>query len=318
MILVTGGAGFIGSNFVRALNQQGWRDILVVDDLTDGHKFINLADCQIKDYLDKDDFIRSISEKKLKNKIQAIFHLGACATTTEWDGRFMMKNNYEYSKILFDFSCEQSIPFYYASSAAVYGQGQVFKEDVQFESPINVYAYSKFLFDQYVRDKLPQCKQPVVGFRYFNVYGPREQHKGGMASVAYHLYQQYHKDQVVRLFEGCDGYADGEQLRDFIYIDDVVDIMLWFFERDKDQGIFNIGTGQAEPFNHIAKAILDFYANGQLIYVPFPEHLRGAYQSFTQADISALRHLGYTKAFHSVEQGTKKYLDVLSNPCVSN
>lgn len=314
MIIVTGGAGFIGSNIIKALNQRGRKDILVVDDLTDGTKFANFADCDIVDYLDKDDFLNRIQKRdSFGSDIEAIFHQGACSTTTEWNGRFMMQNNYEYSKELLNYCLERGVNFMYASSAAVYGDGKVFKEERHLEKPLNVYGYSKFLFDQHVRRILPQAKSQIAGFRYFNVYGPNENHKGSMASVAYHLNQQLPKTGVVKLFEGCDGYGNGEQRRDFVYVDDVVSVNLWFMDNPTKSGIFNVGTGASQSFNDVAKAVLAWHQKGTLEYIPFPEHLKGRYQSFTEADISLLRQAGYDKKFKTVEEGTKLYLDAIGN-----
>ncbi|MBI2790534.1 MAG: ADP-glyceromanno-heptose 6-epimerase [Gammaproteobacteria bacterium] len=314
MIIVTGGAGFIGSNIIKALNQRGRKDILVVDDLTDGTKFANFSDCDIVDYLDKDDFLSRIQKRdSFGTDIEAIFHQGACSTTTEWNGRFMMQNNYEYSKELLNYCLERGVNFMYASSAAVYGDGKVFKEERHLEKPLNVYGYSKFLFDQHVRRILPQAKSQIAGFRYFNVYGPNENHKGSMASVAYHLNQQLPKTGVVKLFEGCDGYGNGEQRRDFVYVDDVVSVNLWFMDNPTKSGIFNVGTGASQSFNDVAKAVLAWHQKGTLEYIPFPEHLKGRYQSFTEADISLLRQAGYDKKFKTVEEGTKLYLDVIGN-----
>jgi ADP-L-glycero-D-manno-heptose 6-epimerase len=313
MIIVTGGAGFIGSNIVKALNNRGHREVLVVDDLTNGHQFQNMADCHLYDYLDKADFLQKIEAGyTFPSKIEAIFHQGACSTTTEWDGRYMLQNNYEYSKSLLNYCMRRNIPFIYASSAAVYGGNQVFKEDPQYELPLNVYGYSKLLFDQYVRRALTYTTSQIVGLRYFNVYGPREQHKGSMASVAFHLHNQMKKDGVVKLFEGCDGYGPGEQRRDFIYVQDVVDVNLWFWENSKVSGIYNVGTGRSQPFNDVARAVIDWHGRGELQYIPFPEHLKGHYQSFTEADISALRAAGYAGEFCTVEQGVKNYLDWLN------
>lgn len=314
MIIVTGGAGFIGSNLVKTLNARGHQDVMVVDDLTNGHQYQNIADCTLYDYLDKADFLQKIaSGYTFPTKIEAIFHQGACSTTTEWDGRYMMQNNFEYSKTLLHHCMKWNIPFFYASSAAVYGGNQVFKEDPQYELPLNVYGYSKLLFDQYVRRVLPQATSQIVGFRYFNVYGPREQHKGSMASVAFHLHNQIQKEGIVKLFEGCDGYGPGEQRRDFIYVQDVVDVNLWFWQNSKISGIYNVGSGRSQPFNDVARAVIDWHGRGELQYIPFPEHLKNHYQSFTEADISALRTAGYTAEFHTVEQGVKEYLNVLVN-----
>ncbi len=312
MIIVTGGAGFIGSNIVKGLNQRGIKDILVVDDLTDGTKFSNLASLEIADYLDKDEFLARIEKRDSFNQdIRAIFHEGACSTTTEWDGRFMMKNNYEYSKSLLHYCLERGVNFLYASSAAVYGDGKIFKEALSHECPLNVYGYSKFLFDQYVRKILPTAKSQIAGFRYFNVYGPNENHKGSMASVAWHLHQQLPKTGIVKLFEGCDGYGNGEQRRDFVYVDDVVSVNLWFMDNPRISGIYNVGTGNSQTFNDVANSVIAWHKNGKLEYIPFPEHLKGRYQSFTQADISQLREAGYDKPFKTVEQGVKAYLDII-------
>lgn len=314
MIIVTGGAGFIGSNLVKELNQRGRSDLLVVDDLSDGTKFTNIADCDLADYLDKADFLERVKTNRLPETIEAIFHLGACSATTEWDGRYMMENNYEYSKQLFHYAVEREIPLIYASSAAVYGAGTVFKEDPAFERPLNVYGYSKSLFDQYVRRHQPGIKSQVVGVRYFNVYGPREAHKDSMSSVAYHLNNQLLESGTVKLFAGSDGYADGGQLRDFIYVGDAVKVKLWLLDNPAVNGIFNVGTGCAQPFNDVARAVLDWHGHGELQYIEFPEHLKGRYQSYTQADISQLRAAGYDQPFNTVAQGVREYLDWLNGP----
>jgi ADP-L-glycero-D-manno-heptose 6-epimerase len=312
MIVVTGGAGFIGSNIVKALNERGEDEILVVDDLADGTKFRNLVDCRIADYMDKDDFMQCVLLDEPLGEITSVFHEGACSTTTEWDGHFMMKNNYEYSKHLLHYCLDRSIPYLYASSAAVYGGGRIFREAPECEAPLNVYGYSKLLFDQYVRRILPHARSQVAGFRYFNVYGPREQHKGGMASVAFHHYNQVRETGKVQLFVGCDGYADGEQRRDFIHVDDAVRVNLWFLDNPQVSGIFNVGTGCSQPFNDIANAVIDHHGSGDIDYIPFPEQLQGRYQSFTEADIGALRSAGYEAGFMSVEDGVKAYMQWLN------
>lgn len=312
MIIVTGGAGFIGSNIVKGLNDRGITNILVVDDLKEGTKFKNLAALEIADYLDKDDFLRKIEQNdSFGQDIEGIFHEGACSTTTEWDGRYMMENNYEYSKKLLQYCLDRGVNFIYASSAAIYGSGLVFKEERQYEKPLNVYGYSKHLFDQYVRRHTEHARSQVVGLRYFNVYGPNEDHKGSMASVAFHLNNQLKEKGIIKLFEGCDGYGNGEQRRDFIYVDDIVSVNLWFLDNPQKSGIYNVGTGRSQSFNDVAKGVLNWYQKGELEYIPFPEHLKGRYQSFTEADISALRSIGYSAPFHTVEEGVKKYLDVL-------
>lgn len=312
MIVITGGSGFIGSNLVAGLNRQGYDDILVVDDLLDGTKFVNLADQRIADYMDKDLFLKKIHKGKFKEKVTALIHLGACSSTTEWDGEFVMRNNYEYSKSMLHYCQQNKIQFIYASSASVYGSGDTFVEDLKYENPINMYAYSKFLFDQYVRKRFDQFESQVVGLRYFNVYGPREQHKGSMSSVAFHFNNQINSDNECRLFEGIDGYDNGGQLRDFVYVGDAVDVKLWLLENPSVSGIFNLGTGKAQSFNDVAQAVIDWYGKGSIQYVPFPDHLKGRYQSYTQADISLLRSKGYSAPFKSVQQGVKEYLDILN------
>lgn len=312
MIIVTGGAGFIGSNIVQGLNARGVTDILVVDDLTDGRKCLNLSDAHIQDYLDKDDFLQRIQSGQNFGKVEAIFHQGACSATTEWDGKFVMRVNYEYTKALLHWTTATRVPFYYASSASVYGAGTIFKEDRGNEHPLNAYAFSKFLFDEHLRPQLDAIKSPVVGLRYFNVYGPREQHKGSMASVAYHMQQQLKGGDTVRLFEGCDGYGPGGQERDFIHVDDVVAVNLWLLEHPEVKGIYNCGTGRAQSFNDVANAVITHHQRGQIEYIPFPDHLKGRYQSYTQADMGALRQAGYDAPFLSVEQGVQRYMAWLS------
>ncbi len=306
MIVVTGGAGFIGSNIVKGLNDLGRKDILVVDDLTDGTKFTNLADLDIADYMDKDEFISAIVSGENLD-IEVIFHQGACSSTTEWDGKFMMENNYNYSKDLLHYCLDFDIPFLYASSAATYGgRSDNFIEDRVYEKPLNVYGYSKFLFDQYVRKILPNANSQICGFRYFNVYGPRENHKGSMASVAYHLNEQITKGEKPKLFAGSDNFR-----RDFIYVGDVVEVNLWFW-KNKVSGIFNCGTGRAESFQSVADAVLDYHKKGEIDYIPFPEHLKGRYQSFTQADLTKFRKTGCPIEFKTVSQGTTEYMQWLN------
>jgi ADP-L-glycero-D-manno-heptose 6-epimerase len=325
--VVTGACGFIGANIVKALNERGIDNIVAVDNLTRADKFKNLVDCEIADYLDKRDFLQMVEEGYFDNAIEAIFHEGACSDTMETDGHYMMANNYRYSLSLLDFCLDHEIPLLYASSASVYGGGRVFKEDRSFEAPLNVYGYSKFLFDQVVRRRLPDANSQVVGFRYFNVYGPREQHKGRMASVAFHHFNQYRETGKVKLFEGCDGYGNGEQSRDFVFVEDVVKVNLHFLDNPDASGIFNLGTGRAQPFNDIATStvnacralegkpalsLADMVAQGLVEYVDFPEALKGKYQSYTEADISALRTAGYRGEFATVEQGVTKYVKHLA------
>ncbi|EGW23014.1 MULTISPECIES: ADP-glyceromanno-heptose 6-epimerase [Methylobacter] len=313
MIVVTGGAGFIGSNLIRALNQRGERNILLVDHLVNGRKMHNIADLDVADYMDKEEFIEKIGVAHFFDGVRAVFHQGACSATTEWDGKYVMMNNYDYSKRLLHWCIAKNVAFMYASSASVYGTGEHgFRVDRSCEHPINMYAYSKFQFDQYVRPLLTKTKSPIVGFRYFNVYGPREQHKGSMSSTAFHFNRQVIEQKRAKLFEGCDGMANGEQKRDFVHVDDVVDVNLWFLDHPEQRGIYNVGTGRAETFNVVAQAVTDWHKEGEIEYIPFPEHLKGAYQSYTQADISGLREAGYTKDFLTVKQGVARYLDWLN------
>lgn len=325
MIIVTGGAGFIGSNLVRGLNARGVDDILVVDDLTEGDKFLNLVDLRIADYQHKDYFRERLKTGGL-GKIEAVFHQGACSDTTERNGHYMLDNNYQVTLELFHYCQAQRVPFIYASSAAVYGAGPVYAEAPANESPLNVYGYSKLLFDQVLRRHFQDLRAPVVGLRYFNVYGPREQHKGRMASVAFHNMNQYRAEGRVRLFGGWDGYPDGGQVRDFVYIDDVVDVNLFFLDSPQVSGIFNCGTGRAQPFNDVAESVVnalrrhrgqspmalqDLVDQEILQYIEFPEDLKGRYQSFTQADLSHLRQAGYDKPFVDVQTGVGRYVDTL-------
>ncbi len=322
--IVTGAAGFIGSNLVKALNGRGVTDIIAVDNLARADKFRNLVDCEIADYLDKGEFLEAVAGGELDGAVEAVFHQGACSDTMESDGRYMMDNNYRYSLELLDFCLDQGVPFLYASSASVYGAGRVFRESREFESPLNVYGYSKFLFDQVVRRRLAETdfSAQVTGFRYFNVYGPREGHKGRMASVAFHFFNQYRTEGRVKLFEGCDGYADGEQRRDFVFIDDVVKVNLHFLDSGRS-GIYNVGTGRAQSFNDVAVAtvnacraaageaplsLAELRAAGAIEYIAFPEALKGKYQSYTEADVSLLRQAGYEAPFATVEEGVARYV----------
>lgn len=313
MIIVTGGAGFIGSNLIHELNASGRSDIVVVDDLSDGHKFTNLATADIADYLDVNEFRASFSSGKDRYKeIDRIYHLGACSTTTEWDGRMMMDNNYAYSRDLFEYCLQRSIALVYASSAAIYGGSSAFSEHRDNSKPLNVYAYSKYLFDCYVEQRLENTKSQIVGLRFFNVYGPREQHKGSMASVAFHLNQQLLETGCVRLFEASHGYGNGEQCRDFIFVDDAVRTCLWFADHSECSGIFNCGSGRAQTFNDVANAVLAWHGRGEIEYVPFPQSLLDAYQAYTEADLSNLRAQGCELEYANVEVGVRRYLDWLN------
>jgi ADP-L-glycero-D-manno-heptose 6-epimerase len=322
-IIVTGAAGFIGSNLVKALNLRGERDILAVDNLERADKCLNLADCEIADYLDKRDFAERIAAGRFDAKVSAVLHQGACSDTMETDGRYMMENNYRYSLRLLDWCQARRVPFIYASSASVYGSGSDFREARENERPLNVYGYSKFLFDQVVRRRMDAATAQVAGFRYFNVYGPREAHKGRMASVAFHFLNQYRAQGRVRLFEGSAGYGPGEQIRDFVSVEDVVKVNLHFLDRGGLSGVYNVGTGRGQTFNVVAHATVnaaraaagekpltldEMRASGTLEYIPFPAQLAGKYQSYTQAEVGALREAGYTAPFLTVQEGVQRYV----------
>lgn len=307
MIIVTGGAGFIGSNIIKYLNDIGYNNILVVDNLKNGTKYINIVDLKIIDYIDKKDFISMIINEKNLGHIDAVFHEGACSSTTEWDGKYMMQNNYQYSKNFLHYCLKRTIPFLYASSAAIYGYPvKKFIEHSNYEKPINIYSYSKFLFDQYVRTILPHTNSQICGLRYFNVYGPREEHKNQMASIIFHLNNQIHTNKYLKLFIGSKNFK-----RDFIYIDDVVAINMWCW-KNNISGIFNCGTGQAESFKTIALIILDFYRQGQIKYIPFPDKLKKHYQYYTKANLNHLYSTGYNKPFKNINEGIIKYLNWLN------
>jgi ADP-L-glycero-D-manno-heptose 6-epimerase len=324
--IVTGAAGFIGSRLVAALNRAGVDEIIAVDNLQRADKFRNLVACEIADYLDKREFLEHVEADRFEGVVDAVLHQGACSDTMESDGRYMMENNYRYSKALFDWCQEEEVPFLYASSASVYGAGRTFREAREFESPLNIYGYSKFLFDQYVRARIDARSAQVAGFRYFNVYGPNEAHKGRMASVAFHALNKFLSEGKVKLFVGSDGYANGDQRRDFVHVDDVVALNLWFLEHPEVSGIFNCGTGRAQTFNDVAKAVVngvrasqgapslaleEMVAQGLVEYIPFPPQLVGKYQSYTEADLSLLREAGYPGEFMSVERGVGAYVEHL-------
>jgi ADP-L-glycero-D-manno-heptose 6-epimerase len=319
LTVVTGAAGFIGSQLVAALNRAGVTEVLAVDDLENGAKVRNLAGAEIADYLDKRDFLVQLESGRLDGSIDAILHQGACADTMEPDGRYVMENNYAYSKAVFDWCQDEQVPLIYASSAAVYGPGQEFGEVRENEEPLNVYAYSKFLFDEYVRKRLAERSAQVAGLRYFNVYGPNEAHKGRMASVALQAFHQFRADGRVKLFVGSDGYGDGEQQRDFIHVEDAVSVNLWLLEHREVSGIFNCGTGRAQTFNAVAAAVVNTVEGFDLSieelkdknfieYIPFPPQLVGKYQSYTQADLARLREAGYGGSFRAVEEGVAGYV----------
>ena len=313
MIIVTGGAGFIGSNIVKELNRRGRTDILIVDDLKDGQNYKNLRGLEFIDYQHKDDFLQSIEDDDFDGSdIDAVFHEGACSDTMEYDVNYMMKVNYEYSKSVLHFCLQHRIPFLYASSASTYGSGKHgFREGDECEDALNPYAFSKLAFDRYVRQVLPEAHSQIVGLKYFNVYGPQEHHKGKMASIFYQLYNQIKETGKVRLFKGIDGYGDGEQRRDFVYVKDVVKVNLWFWENHGPSGIYNCGTGHAHTYNEVGQAVIDALGEGHIEYREFPEILRGKYQNFTEADKTNLMNAGYDEGFHEMKEAVKEYCDFL-------
>ncbi|HJV60805.1 MAG TPA: ADP-glyceromanno-heptose 6-epimerase [Albitalea sp.] len=321
-VVVTGAAGMIGSNIVHGLNAIGIDDVIAVDDLTDGPKYRNLLGAKISDYFDRSEFYGRFAKREL-GLVEAVFHEGACSDTMEHNGRYMLDTNYRCSKDLLDACQSQGTRLLYASSAATYGGSASFREEPEFERPLNVYGYSKLLFDNVVRRMLPSSKTQVAGFRYFNVYGPREQHKGRMASVAFHHFNQWRDTGKVKLFGDYGGYAAGQQSRDFVFVDDVVAVNLWFLQNPQASGIFNLGTGRAQPFNDVAVAtvnaarglrgeaalpLAELVAQGSIEYIPFPEALVGKYQCFTQADLARLRAAGCNHAFADVAQGVQSYV----------
>ncbi|SMC24814.1 ADP-L-glycero-D-manno-heptose 6-epimerase [Andreprevotia lacus DSM 23236] len=328
-IVVTGAAGFIGSNLIKALNERGETDIIAVDNLTKGDKFRNLVDLGIAHYIDKLDFIEALASGDYDGQITAILHQGACSDTMEHDGRYMMDNNYQYTLTLFEWAQQQEAQFIYASSAATYGNGSNgFIETPDCEQPLNVYGYSKLLFDQILRRRMEdeRITAQVAGFRYFNVYGPREQHKGRMASVAFHNFNQYRETGKVKLFGEYGGYEAGGHTRDFVSVEDVVKVNLWFLDNPEVCGIYNVGTGRAQPFNDIAVTVVntcraaegkpalsrdELLAQGLLEYFDFPDALKGKYQCFTEADLTLLREAGYEQDFLTVEQGVSRYVRAL-------
>jgi len=313
MYVVTGGAGFIGSNIVKLLNNEGIDNIIIVDDLKDGSKFENIRTASFFDYMDKDEFIECIEKEKAGNQIKVIFHQGACTDTTEYNGKYMLDNNYNYSKKLLNYAISRGIDFIYASSAAVYGKNRDSRIDRVNEVPVNIYGFSKLLFDNYVRRIIKNVDITLVGLRYFNVYGPGERHKGEMSSMVYQIYNQLKGEGVVRLFEGSDGYDPGEQLRDFVYVEDVAKVNLFFAinSNKKYKGIFNVGTGIARSFNEVFNIWKNILGKGEVEYVPFPPGLKEKYQSFTKADLTNLREAGYQDKFTPLEQGIKKYYEWL-------
>ncbi|MFI5207491.1 MAG: ADP-glyceromanno-heptose 6-epimerase [Gemmatimonadales bacterium] len=311
MIIVTGGAGFVGGNIVRALNAAGTSDILVVEDLSHSDKRTQLEGCRIQDLIDRREFLKRIAGTGLGG-VEAVFHQGACTDTMEHDARLMMELNLDTSQALLEWALKSGIPLVYASSAAVYGASTTFAEVPANERPLNVYGESKLRFDHLVRRALREATATLVGLRYFNVYGPHEAHKGRMASVVFQMYGQLRKTGTVRLFVGTGGYGDGEQRRDFVHVDDVVAVNLCFAQGPARHGIVNCGTGRSRSFNDVARALIAVHGSGKIQYVPLPEGLASRYQSFTEADLDGLRRLGHSAPFLDIEEGVRRYYQALS------
>jgi ADP-L-glycero-D-manno-heptose 6-epimerase len=312
MIIVTGGAGFIGSTLIAALNKRQITDILVVDELGTDQKWKNLLNLSFTDYVEKDDFLEMVIEDKLDSSIDAVFHLGACSDTTETNASYLIKNNYEYSKLLAQWATDADIRFIYASSAATYGDGSAgFSDDqekIEILRPLNMYGYSKHLFDLWARRT--GLLKKIVGLKYFNVFGPNEYHKGDMRSFVIKAFEQITSTGKVRLFKSYKSeYADGEQSRDFIYVKDAVDMTLFFYENPGINGLFNIGSGKARTWNDLVKAV--FAAMGKepnIEYIEMPEPIRNQYQYYTCADITNLRKAGYSKKTTSLEEAITDYV----------
>ena len=314
MIIITGGAGFIGSNLVKAFNERGRNDILIVDNLGEHEKYKNLLGLNFADYVDKHDFLHNVMDGIYDDvKIDAIFHEGACSDTMEYNVNYIVKNNFEYSKILLGYAMELGVPFFYASSASTYGLGENgFVENDRCENALNPYAFSKLIFDRYVKKILPRAESQIVGLRYFNVFGPQEYHKEKMASVFFHFYNQINENGEARLFEGAGVTEDGEQRRDFVYVKDIVNVNMWCFENPKISGIFNAGTGRAHSYNDAAAAVIKAMGKGSITYIDFPEVLRGKYQFYTQSDNEKLLKAGYDKGFYDFNKAVKEYVDLLN------
>ncbi|CAG7598217.1 ADP-glyceromanno-heptose 6-epimerase [Candidatus Vallotia tarda] len=326
-IIVTGAAGFIGSNIVKALNKRGERQIIAVDNLECAEKFHNLIDCEIDDYIDKHEFIERLRRHDF-GKVRAVFHEGACSDTMETDGRYMMHNNFTYARAVLEASIMLGAQFLYASSAAIYGSLTSFVEELGSEGPLNIYGYSKFLFDQVVRRIIPNTKSQIVGLRYFNVYGPREKHKQSMASAAFRNFHEFRSHHSIRLFGEYRDYAAGEQTRDFVFVEDVIKVNLFFFDHPDKSGIFNLGTGYAQSFNEMALTVvntvheldgkpalpLSKLVQDRIIeYIKFPGSLYGKYQCFTQANLTKLRTAGYEAPFLNVQKGVGRYVRWLNS-----
>lgn len=303
-IVITGGVGFIGSNLVHALNRRGRTDLVVVDDLSDASKAANLTGATIADYIDKDQFRAFLGRPARRlDDVTAVLHQGACSRTDEPDGRFVLDNNYEYSRELLEFCRARRIPLIYASSAAVYGRSASMSESPDNEQALNAYAWSKLLFDQHVRRLLPTWPAQLVGLRYFNVYGPREQHKGSMASMVHQIDRALEAGHDAVLFGPSHGRPAGGHRRDFVHVDDVVDVICWFLDHPDRSGLFNCGTGRSRTFAELAAVVIAVRGAGRIVHREFPASLATTYQPWTEADLGALRGAGYGGEFRDLEAG---------------
>ena len=311
-IIVTGGAGFIGANVVRGLNARGIDDIVVVDRLRDGAKWRNLLGARVEDVVDKDDFRLDVREGALAADIDAVIHLGACSSTTETDADYLLDNNYRYTRELCEWCLEEGIRFVYASSAATYGDGALGYSDEDVATPglapLNMYGFSKHLFDLWALRS--GRLDSIAGLKFFNVYGPHEDHKGDMRSVVHKAHGQILAQGRVELFKSYrPEFPDGGQVRDFVDVRDAVDVVLWLLDRPQVNGLFNCGTGEARSWNDLAAAV--FAALGReprIDYIEMPGHLRGKYQYHTQADLAKLRRAGYDRPFTRLEDGVRDYV----------
>jgi ADP-L-glycero-D-manno-heptose 6-epimerase len=303
-VAVTGGAGFVGANLIAALGRTTGERVLVVEDLELAH-LENLDGLEHEDCIDWHQFPARLSA----DPFRAVIHLGAITDTGVHDWRLLSERNVDFPKRLLSICLTRRIPLLYASSAAVYCSGA--RGEARRERPINPYGRSKLAFDEAVREALPNASSQVVGLRYFNLYGPREAHKGPMSSMVRQLDRQCRAGGTMRLFEGSGGFGDGEQRRDFVSVDDAVAITLWFLEHPDRSGIFDVGTGGNATFNAIARLVATHHGHGEVRYFPMPEDLRGSYQHSTRAELESLREAGYPHPFRSVETGVPAYLDVL-------
>jgi ADP-L-glycero-D-manno-heptose 6-epimerase len=327
MYIVTGGAGFIGSAMIWKLNTLGVEDILVVDNLGLSEKWKNLVNRTFSTYMHRDAFLDAVRDDSLERlapgKVEAVIHMGACSSTTERDADFLMRNNLEYSKTLCLFAMRKNARFINASSAATYGDGSLGfdddKERLATLRPLNMYGYSKHLFDLWALRN--GHMESMASLKFFNVYGPNEQHKGDMRSVANKAFHQIRAEGRMNLFRSTDpAYADGGQKRDFVYIKDCADIMAWLLEHPQVNGVFNVGTGAARTWNDLLRAV--FAAMGRepdIRYVDMPPHLIGKYQNYTEARMERLRAVGYNAPMRSLEQGVADYVQgylMGSDPCL--